>query len=248
VTRSGGLGDALFIGGYDLSNDAMSVQNIRGGPAALVKTGIDKLAFERVGGMRDGGFEVTNAFNPASDRAHDRYSLLPTADVVATYCRGTTLGNQAAEVVAKQVGYDGTRGGDGDLNFNVAVQANGFGLEWCTQLTAGRRTDSAATNGASVDFAAATNFGLQAYLHVMEFTGTSATIKLQESSDDGAGDAWADVVGAAFTSVTAARVAERIETARALTVERYLRVITAGVFSNLVFAVAVSKNVVSTVF
>jgi len=248
VTRSGGLGDNLYIGGYDLSNDALSLQNIRGGPAALVKTGIDKYAFERVGGMRDGGFEVTNAFNPATDRAHSRYSGLPTADVVATYCRGTTLGNAAACVVAKQVGYDGARGGDGDLTFGVAVQANGFGLEWCRQLTAGKRTDGAATNGASVDFASSSAFGLQAYLHVMEFTGTSATVKIQESSDDGAGDAWADVAGAAFTTVTAARVDERIETARGLTVERYLRVVTSGVFSHLVFAVAAQKNPVAVVF
>ena len=248
MTRSGGLGDNLYIGGWDLSNDALSLQNIRGGITVFSKTGIDKFAHERVGGARDGGMEITNAFNPATDRAHSRYKTLPTADVVATYCRGTTLGNAAAACVAKQVGYDPTRGADGDITFNVAVQANGYGLEWCTQLTAGKRTDSAATNGTGVDFAASSAFGFQAWLHVFEFVGTSATIKIQESSDNGSADAYADVTGGAFSTVTAARVAERIETGRSLAVERWLRVVTSGVFSNLVFAVAVSKNPVSVVF
>jgi hypothetical protein len=52
-------------------------------------------------------------------------------------------------------------------------------------LTAAPRTDTTATNGTSYDFGTgSTAFGLQAYLQVLSFTGTSCTIKLQESSDN----------------------------------------------------------------
>lgn len=89
-----------------------------------------------------------------------------------------------------------------------------------------------------------TRHGLQAYLHVLAFTGTDATIKVQESSDNGATDAWADVVGGTFTAVTSGPQAQRLQTARGLTVERYLRVVTttsAG-FTNLQFLVVAVKN------
>jgi hypothetical protein len=113
-------------------------------------------------------------------------------------------------------------------------------------LTTGKRTDTAATNGTGVDFGdpspAAFSYGLQAYLHVFAFTGTNATIKLQQSSDNGAGDAWSDVVGGAFASVTSGPQAQRIETARDLAVERYLRVVTTGTFTSLQFAVATTVN------
>jgi hypothetical protein len=248
VAKQSGLGDALFVSGYDLSGDIGSVGNVGGGYATLDVTSINRSAFERIGGIRDGRIEYSAFFNPGTDAAHERLSLLPTTDQVVTYCRGTTLGNPAACLVAKQLNYDGNRGDDGAFNFQLNSVANGYGLEWGRQLTAGKRTDTTATNGSSVDFGTgSTAFGLQAYLHVFAFTGTSATIKLQESSDNGAGDAWADVTGGAFTSVTGI-TAERIQTGRTQTVERYLRIATSGTFTNLVFAVVVNRNDTSTVF
>jgi hypothetical protein len=175
-------------------------------------------------------------------------STLPTTDQILTYCRGAALGSPAASLVGKQINYDPTRAADGSLTIAVQALANGYGIEWGRLLTAGIRTDTSATNGSSVDFGTgSTAFGLQAYLHVFAVTGTSITVKLQESSDDGAGDAWADVTGGAFTAATGV-TSQRIETARGQTVERYLRVVTTGTFSNAQFAVAVTRNDVSVVF
>src|SRR6266540_1571321 len=101
--------------------------------------------------------------------------------------------------------------------------------------------DKSAYNGTGVDAGASSAFGLQAYLQVFAFTGTSVTVKLQESSDNAVGDPYADVVGGAFTAATGI-TSQRIETTRSLTVKRYLRVVTTGVFSNAVFAVMVAKN------
>lgn len=248
MAKQSGLGDNLYVAGYDLSGDIGSLGRIGGGPAALEVTGIDKSGFERIGGLRDGAIEFTAWFNPTTDRAHDRFSTLPTTDQIVTYARGTALGGQAAAMVAKQVNYDGNRGDDGAFTLEVQALANGYGLEWGRQLTAGKRTDSSATNGSSVDFGSgSTAFGLQAWLHVFAFTGTSVTVKLQESSDDGSGDAFADVTGGGFTAATGV-TSQRIETARGQTVERYLRVVTTGTFSDAVFAVMVARNDTSVVF
>lgn len=251
MAKQSGLGDNLYVAGYDLSGDIQALSRVGGGPATQDVTGIDKSAHERIGLVRDGAIEYTGFFNDATDRLHERASALPTTDQIVTYCRGTTLGNPAACLVSKQLNYDGTRADSGELTFAVSTQANGFGLEWGRQVTAGKRTDSAATNGSSVDFGTgSTSFGLQAYLHVFSFTGTDVTIKLQESSDDGAVDTFADVTGGAFTQVTTGPTAERIATSGSQTVERYLRVVTVttGGFSNLVFAVIVNRNATSTSF
>ncbi len=248
LAKTSGLGDNFYISGYDVSGDINSIGNISGGNSPLEVTGIDKSAYERIGGRRDGAIEFTSYFNPATDRSHSRLKTLPTTDVHLYYARGTTLGNPAACLVAKQINYDGTRGDDGDFKFSVQAQANGFGLEWGRQMTAGKRTDTSATNGTSVDFGTgSTAFGLQAYLQVFSFTGTSVTVKIQESSDNGSGDAFADVTGGSFTAATGV-TAERIATAAGQTVERYLRVVTTGTFSNAVFAVMVIRNDTATVF
>lgn len=247
MTKQSGLGDAFYVAEFDLSGDVGSLSSIHGGNSPLEVTGIDKSAYERIGGIRDGGIDWSSWFNPAASQAHPVLSALPTTDRILSYFRGTTLGDAAASMVAKQINYDPTRGEDGSLVFGVQALANGFGLEWGRQLTAGKRTDGGAANGTGVDDGASSAFGLQAYLHVFAFAGTSVTIKLQESSDNAVGDPYADVVGGGFTTVTAP-TSQRIATAGNLTVERWLRVVTTGTFSNVVFAVNVSRNVQAVVF
>lgn len=247
VAKQSGLGDNLYVAEHDLSGDVGSLSNIGGGPAALELTAINASAYERVGGLRDGRIEFSAFFNDAVGGEHAALASRPIGSRQVSYFRGTTLGNPAASLIAKQINYDPSRGNDGSLTIAVQVQATDFGLQWGRQLTAGKRTDGGATNGASVDNGAASSFGLQAFLHVFAFTGTSATVKIQESSNDGAGDAFADVVGGTFSTVTGV-VDGRIATASGLAVERYLRVVTTGTFSNLVFAVVVVRNDTAVLF
>lgn len=249
MSKQSGLGDHLFIAGVDLSGDIGSLGAIGGGPTALDVTPINKSGFERLGGLRDGRFEYSAFFNPGpeADAAHDALKVLPRTDVQMVYGRGLGLGRPACAIVAKQTNYDGTRGNDGALTFSVSAPATGYGIEWGEQATPGVRDDTAAANGDSIDGGAASAFGLQAYLQVLDFTGTSVTAKLQQSSDNGVGDAWADVAGAGFVAATGPSV-QRIATAGNLAVERYLRVVTTGTFSAASFLVVVVRNPVATVF
>lgn len=248
MAKTSGLGDNLYIQGFDASGDIQQLQQIGGGPALLDVTGINKSAFERIGGLRDGRMEMTTFFNhvPVTGGTHEKLSALPRTDVILTYCRGTTLGNPAASLVGKQVNYDPTRGNDGSLTFGVTAQANAYGIEWGQQLTAGIRTDTAATLGTAIDTTASASFGAQAYLQAFSFTGTDVTVKIQDSADN---VTFADVVGLAFTQITAAPTAQRISISNTSTVRRYVRAVTVttGGFTSLSFAVNLVKNQVAGV-
>lgn len=243
MAKSSGLGDGLLIAGYDASGDIQALGNIGGGPAALNMTGINKSAYERIGGLRSGQIEMTTYFNhvAVTGATHDKLATLPTSDVILSYLRGTTLGDPAASIVAKQINYDATRGDDGMLTFAVSAQSNGYGIEWGRQLTAGVRTDTGATNGTSIDTTASASFGGQAYLHVTAFSGTDVTIKIQDSADN---VSFTDVASFAFTAVTAAPTSERIALSNTATIRRYVRAITAttGGFTSVSFAVNMIKN------
>lgn len=238
--KTHGLGANFYLDGYDLSGDTGSVDSISKALNPIAMTGIDKSAYERKAGQLTGKIGWTSFFNPTN--AHPPLKLLPRTDRVASYWHRPLLGAPVASMVAKQTNYDGTRDAAGALNFKVETLSNAWWLDWGLGLTVGKRTDGSATNGTGVDFGASYAFGLQAYLQVFEFTGTSVTVTLQESSDNGVGDAFTAVTGGVFTVVSAAPTAERIQTSRSQTIERYLRVATTGTFSNFVFAVHVTVN------
>ena len=243
MAKQSGLGDNLYVGGYDLSGDINSLGRIGGGPGVLEVTGIDKLAYERIGGLRDGSMEFLAYFNDAAGQAHPVLRALPVADTVLTYCRGTGLGAPAAALNAKQVNYDPTRDQAGNLRFAVQALANGYGLEWGSQLTAGKRSDGAAANGAGVDLTTvSTAFGLQAYLQVFALTGTSVTVKIQDSADNAT---WADLAGASFAAA-AGPGAQRIAVAG--TVRRYLRAVSSGTFTAAVFSLVAVRNETAVTF
>lgn len=248
MPKTSGLGDNLYVGSNDLSGDIGSISRVGGSIGLLDVTSINQLAYERIGGTRDGGIDFNAWMNKTG--AHIPLSTLPKTDVLVSYFRGTALGNAAACLIAKQVDYPSTRNADGSLSFAVNTVGNGYGLDWGVQLTPGKLTLSGGSTTNKVDFGSTigtTTNGAQAYLHVFAFTGTSATIKLQHSNDDGSGDAYADVTGGGFTSVTAAGF-QRIETARNASIKRWVRLSVAGTFTNLQLAVVVAKNVNSVIY
>jgi hypothetical protein len=244
VGKSSGLGDNLYVQGFDASGDIQALGSIGGGPALLNFTAIDKSAYERQGGERSGQIEFTAFHNHVAitGGTHEKLAALPRTDVILTYCRGTTLGADAASLVGKQVNYDPTRADDGMLTFGVSAQSNGYGIEWGNQLTAGIRTDTAATNGTGIDTTASASFGGQAYLQAFSFSGTDVTVKIQDSADN---STFADVAGFAFTQITGGTPsAERIALGNTATLRRYLRAVTVttGGFTSLAFSVNVIKN------
>lgn len=248
MAKKSGLGSALFVHGYDLSDDGQSIAQCGCPRATQDMTGLRKRGMQRKELLRDGVFNWVGFWNADVGAANDVLAnpTLPDTDQIVTWCPvGELIGNPALCQTSLVLDYAPTRAQSGELTIAVNSTANGFGQEWCDLLTAGARVDGGATNGASLDTAASVSFGLQAYLHVLEFTGTSAAIAVQDSADN---VSFANLTGGSFVSVTAAPGAQRIQTGRTQTVRRYLRVATTGVFTNLKFLVAVQKNVITTAF
>jgi len=97
-------------------------------------------------------------------------------------------------------------------------------------------TVTTSTNGASLDNSASSANGIMGFLHIFAADGT-ATITIEESSDDGAGDAFATVLS--FTQISGIS-SQRV--AITGTVERYLRaVITLGTATSVTAAVTVAR-------
>lgn len=237
-----GIGDNLYVDGTNISGDTQGIARVGGGPSPLDMTDITQGAYARQGGIRGGEINWVSFFDKQVGQSHLKLRGLPTADVQVSYFRGTALGGPAASLVAKQIGYDPTRGADGMLTFAVNAMSNAYGLEWGEQLTAGVKTDTSATNGTGIDYGAvSTLFGWQAYLHVFAVTGTSVTVTVQDSADN---VTFANLTGGAFTAVAgAATSAQRLAGGSTATVRRYVRAITTGTFTNAQFAVSFVRNV-----
>lgn len=84
-------------------------------------------------------------------------------------------------------------------------------------------------------------YGAQSYLQVTAFTGTSVTVTVQHSPDN---STWSTLV--AFAAVTAAPAFQRL--AATGTVDRYLRVISAGTFTAASFGCAAMTNMTAVSF
>lgn len=246
MAKQSGLGARFVVGGYDISGDIQALDNIGGAPTLGDFTDITQLANARLGLLRDGQLSASVYMDPAN--AHPVLSALPTADELMSFFVPPLAVGAAPTVAclnAKQIGYDEDRKADGSLILKVEGKGNGYGLEWCAPLTAGLRTDTAATHGASVDGGAASSFGAQAYLQVTAFTGTSVTVTVEDSADNAT---FAAVTGLTFTAVSAAPATQRLATAGTATLRRYVRVSSSGTFTSATFAVAINRNPVATAF
>lgn len=245
MAKQSGLGDNFYVGGYDLSGDVSSVDQLSGGPALLDVTSIKDFGNERIGGLRDADWQFTSFFENAisgQGTEHNALAPLPRTDAVATYFRGTALLSPAAAIVGKQLNYDPARDNTGNLTLKVEIQANASGMEWGKQLTPGLRTDTTATGGAAQDDnGAGTTFGAQAYLQLISLTGTSVDVTITHATTSGG----TYTTLADFGSLAAAG-AKRVTAAG--TVNRFLKVNTAGTFTSAVFAVVFVRNLVAVSF
>jgi len=316
MAKSHGMGMSFFGHGVDISSDIQSLGRVGGGPALLDFTDITKSARARSGGIYSG--EMTFSAFLDTALAHVSLSTLLTTDRIYSLVFGSALGDDVASIIAKQVNYDPNRGNDGSIMFNAQLLSNAFPLEFGDMLTAGKKTDTAATNGTAVDYGTqatavtitsssvanptvittatphglvtgdsvviaghsgsspsinaeytvtvtgastftipvnvttggtggtmtktSTNFGASAYLHVFSFTGTSITVKVQDSADN---STFADLL--TFTAATAAG-AERIQSSSATgIVRRYVRAISTGTFNPCTFSVAFTRHLAASI-
>ena len=237
MAKKSGLGQQIFVNGYDLSGDVASIDNA-GSPRELLDiTALNASAHERVMGLSDGNIGVSSWFNDATEQEHEAFSGLPTTDRIVMWAFGATRGDVAACLVAKQLNYDGSRGTDGSLSFTIDTQANGVPLEWGNTLTTGKETHSSATTSTSRDDGATTGYGLVGILSVTDVDSGTVTVNIQQSADN---VTFANILGFVAVSAAAAPTAQRLTLSGAIL--RYLRVSTSGTFTNCDFCMVYRRG------
>ena len=240
MAKINGLGVRLYAAGYDLSADVNAVSNMNMTQELLDITALDTAARKRLIGLGDGTIGVNGWFDNAAGQSHVAWTSnsdkLPTADQAVVVGMGTSRGDTGVGILAKQANYDIDRSsGSAIATTAVYESTGGSSLEWGVLLTAGKQTDGSAATSASVDEGSSASGSAPAgYLQVISLGSGEATIKIQDSGND---VSWSDKI--TFTSVTD-RTFERVTGSGST--GRYIRVVTSGTFTALVFVVMLSRG------
>ena len=236
MAKQAGLGDAFYIGGYNLSGDVSSVDTVSARRATIDTPVLEKSAMVRLPGMADGEISFTSWFDDGTDLSHTALKTLATTDNEVLYCRGIAADSPAAMLVAKQINYDFTRATDKALSASIQCLSNGTALEWGVLLQA-EATHSSATSSSSKDDSASSSAGLAAVLQIVSINSGTPTFKIMDSANN---SDWADLVS--FTAVANGNepASERVSVTG--TVNRYLRVTSTGTFSNAKFIIGYRRG------
>lgn len=234
MAKTNGLGVRIYANGYDLNTDVNALSGVGTNQALLDTTALANAATARTIGLRDSTLTVNGWFDNATGFSHDAFSAISgDAEVIMTM--GTSRGDSACGMVADQSSYNIDRSQGSAIATTVEFStSDGEGLNWGVVLTDGpEQTDSSATNSASVDNSTSSSNGGIALISVESIGSGTATVKVQDSSDDAV---WADL--ASFTAVTG-RTSEAVSVSGSI--DRYLRVQTTGTFTDISFVVQMTR-------
>ena len=227
MAKVNGLGQALYVQGYDLSSDASALSGIGYTQELLDTTSIDLSAMERITGRLDATLSVNGWFDNADDKAHEAYTVsnkLPTGDRVVTYQMGIAIGQPTYIMNAKTATYDISNSSGSALattaTFSSNASVTGFeGSAYAVMLDAGATTYTSTTNGTSVDQAASSAAGSVAVLQFISGSSVSSLVaKIQHSANN---SSWSDII--TFSTISADTPTAEIVSMEG-TVNRYVRV------------------------
>jgi hypothetical protein len=188
-----------------------------------------------IAGIEEGSISIQGLWDGSADVVDEELDAAIGAESVITVApQGlATVGNRTIMLKGENVSYqirgtvtDAVRivaGGtaDGGVRFGVLLQP----LE----------AETTTFDGTSVNNGASSAFGGVGHIHVTAFSGTNATVKIQDSPND---SAWADLI--TFTSITGV-VTERLSVSG--TVDQYVRfAITTDNFTSMTIACSFARN------
>jgi hypothetical protein len=145
-----------------------------------------------------------------------------------------TVGNKVIMLKGEDVSYQ-IRSTASDAVRIVAGGTADGGVRTAGVLLQPLEAETTTFNGTSVDNGGDSDFGGVGHIHVTVFSGTNATVKIQDSAND---TDWADLI--TFASITGL-VSERLTVAG--TVDQYLRfAITTDNFTSMTIACSFARN------
>lgn len=175
-------------------------------------------------GLKDISLAYEGLFDGASQKSHAALNDLRTnRRIVSVYYEGDTLGNEGIVLNSAHAETYESPVTVGELvPLNASIMQSGAEKEVVSLYAKPSAAITATANGSSVDNGASSSNGGSLIVHVFTFTASGGNAQwiahIQESSDDGVGDAWADIDTITISAVGAQEVTWTGAT------ERYLRV------------------------
>lgn len=213
-----GKDTVVYVNGYELTTYLNEVSVSREVDTAETST-FGNSAKTYIAGQKDGTADMSGIWDGTAGAVDDRLAAYFGADgtVFTVGYGGSTLGNRADVFAGIQTSYEiGASLGDA---VSVSASVQGSGGVWAGKFLHANSTESTTANFTAVNNGAASSNGWVANLHNFAKTGTpAAVVKLQESSDNGAGDAFADI--ATFATITGVTAEQKSATGA---VEQYVR-------------------------
>ncbi len=233
----------IFVGGYDLSGDALTVDTLDNTIGEADTTGWSE--FNR-NYIRDGrrtsairGFQAL--LNDTAGRAYAR--LVTSPDAIVTMGLGgggePAVPDPAYLIYAAQMGdttsFNGNIGMISGDFLPLATQYSDVAINPMGHVLQGATSLSSTTTGSSHDNEAATSNGFHAHLHVLATASGNFAITIEDSADD---SSWSTI--ATFTSTAGSIAAER-QTGTG-TVERYVRAVLTRTAGTITVFIAYARN------
>lgn len=228
-----GKSSAVLVDEFDLSSD-MTQYNF-GFTIQLPNVttfGKDDKVF--LAGLNEGRINAQGVFNAAADQSDEELVAADGSQIIVSASpQGfAAIGDRAHMVNGFLENYQPRSPINDAVRFSSGLVASaGAYLGVCLHHN---NQESETGNFASVDEGAQTTNGATAFLHVLEFDGTDATITIEDSTDD---ETFGSLV--AFTQVTGVGSEKKTVTGD---VEQYARVALTGTFTTITFVVTLKRH------
>jgi hypothetical protein len=154
MTKASALSSRMILDGVDITGDVGAVGSIEKSRNQWDITNLSDDGVARMPTIEDGKIDFTGFWDRTTDAIFDQLSAMTVANRMATVCVGGSRGDEAAVLIAKQGSLTFDRSTDSSLAVSCGLVANGYGVEWGQQLTAGSALMASAGNGTAVDLGA----------------------------------------------------------------------------------------------
>ena len=228
----------ILVGEFDFSayatNQTTNHENNMYDVSTFRPAAVDNPDREYISGLGGGTITIEGLLDEAAGASGAQTDTLMSGalQVVTISPQGAnTIGDRAVVAHVRQTDTPISAPIDGAITLSTDRQGSGalgYGI-----ILKEFDQESSTGNFTGVDNGAATTFGAVANLHVTEFDGTDATIKVTDSVDEGV---YADLI--TFAQVTGVTSERGTATG---TVNDFMRVELAGTFTTITFAVSAAR-------
>ena len=231
-----GKSAAVFVAQFDLSSD-FTQYNFSKNRQVVDTTGFGNDDRVFIAGIGDGSISVQGMFNAAANQQDPVIDSIDGVETVITASPqgAAAIGNRAHMVNGFVENYQPRATQNDAVRFSSGVTASAGAYTGVLLHHNNQESSTGAT--ASIDNTVQTTDGATAFLHVTQFSGTDATVTIEDAVTE---PTYGSLV--AFTQVTGL-TSEKVTVAG--NVEKFARINLTGTFTTITFVVSFARHLIS---